>query len=210
MHSVVTRSAKAIIAAALLVVAFTAFFVGRGISTTESWMERIFGVGETTDVGPVTITALRELAQLTTFEMVEYTVVEKGDDRGWLNWATGDKVTMFVVARIGAGVDLGVMTDDSIDSDPATGIAVIRLPAPEISYVDVDEDQTTVYDRDTGIFTSGDPNLESSARLAAEEVLVAAALERGLLEMAAEEAQIVIQTFVESLGYTDVRVIVDS
>ena len=203
-------SVRALIAVALVVVALVAFVVGRGVDTADGWMNRIFGEGEVTSVGPVTITALRELAELTTFEMVEYTVVEKADDRGWLNWATGDRVSMFVVARIGAGVDLSALTEGSVDADPETGIVEIRLPAPALTYVDVDEEQTTVYDRDTGLFTAGNPNLEQSARLAAEEVLVAAALERGLLERAAEEARVVISAFVESLGYTDIEVVVAS
>lgn len=209
-----TRSAKILLSSALVVlllgIGFFAFMLGRGAGTLDGWAATIFGEGEVTEVGPVTISALRELAQLTTFEMVEYTVIEKADDRGWLNWATGDAVSMFVVARIGAGVDLGGLTADSVQSDPETGVAVIRLPAPAVAYVDVDEDQTTVYDRDTGIFTRGNPNLEQSARLAAEEVLVDAALTGGLLDRAADEAQTVIQTFVESLGYDDVRVFVDS
>lgn len=206
------RSAKALIAAALVVllagIGVVAFAAGRGAGTFDGWVDRIFGEGETTEVGPVTISALRELAQLTTFEMVEYTLVEKSDDRGWLNWATGDSVSMFVVARIGAGVDLSALTPEMVDSDPETLTATVRLPAAEISYVDVDEDQTTVYDRDTGIFTSGNPELESSARRAAEEVLVQAALEAGLLQRAADEARVVITTFLESLGYTDVTVTV--
>lgn len=206
------RSAKALLAAALVVllagIGVVAFAAGRGAGTFDGWVDRIFGEGETTNVGPVTISALRELAQLTTFEMVEYTVVEKSDDRGWLNWATGDSVSMFVVARIGAGVDLSALTPEMVESDPETLTATVRLPAPEISYVDVDEEQTTVYDRDTGIFTSGNPQLESSARLAAEEVLVQAALDAGLLERAGNEAQVVITTFLESLGYADVTVTV--
>ncbi|MEX2422341.1 MAG: DUF4230 domain-containing protein [Acidimicrobiia bacterium] len=205
-----TASVRALIAAVLVVVAVGAFVVGRGVSTADGWMNRIFGEGEVTNVGPVTITALRELAQLTTFEMVEYTVIEKADDRGWLNWATGDRVTMFVVARIGAGIDLSKLTEGSVDADPETGVVEIRLPAPALTYVDVDEEQTTVYDRDTGLFTSGNPNLEQSARLAAEEILVDAALERGLLDMAAEEARVVITAFAQSLGYTDIEVVVDS
>lgn len=204
-----TRTTKAIVAAALVVAlaGIGAFAIALG--TADSWASRIFGVGEVTTTGPVTIMSIRELAQLTTYEMVEFTVVEKSDDRGWLNWATGDSVSMFVVARIGAGVDLSAMTADSVDSDPATGVAVIRIPPAEISYVEVDEEQTTVYDRDTGLFTKGNPNLEQSARIAAQEVLVAAALSRGLLESAEEEAQFVIRTFVESLGYTDVRVLIE-
>ena len=207
-----TRSTKALVAAALVVivagVGLAGVVVGRGIGTVDGWASRIFGEGEVTSAGPVTISAIRELAQLTTYEMVEYTVVEKADDRGWLNWATGDSVSMFVVARIGAGIDLGQVVADDIDADPETGVAEIRVPAAKILYVDVDEEQTTVYDRDTGIFTSGNPNLEQSARLAAEEILVAAALDRGLLESAEDEATIALSAFVESLGYTDVQVVV--
>ncbi len=207
-----TRTSKAVVAAALVVIVVGvgagAFLLGRGAGTFDGWMARVFGEGEVTTLGPVTISAMQELAQLTTYELVEYTVVEKADDRGWLNWATGDSVSMFVVARIGAGIDMRQMDDDSIDSDPVTGVAVIRIPAAAIAYVEVDEDQTTVYDRDTGIFTSGNPNLEQSARLAAREILVQAALDRGLLELAEAEAQTLIRTFVEQLGYSDVRVIV--
>jgi hypothetical protein len=207
-----TRSTKVLVAAALVVivagVGLAGVVVGRGIGTVDGWASRIFGEGEVTSVGPVTISAIRELAQLTTYEMVEYTLVEKADDRGWLNWATGDSVSMFVVARIGAGIDLGQVGAGDIDADPETGVAEIRIPAAEILYVDVDEEQTTVYDRDTGIFTSGNPNLEQSARLAAEEILVASALDRGLLESAEEEATIALSAFVESLGYTEIQVVV--
>ncbi|MGD2043646.1 MAG: DUF4230 domain-containing protein, partial [Acidimicrobiia bacterium] len=62
------------------------------------------------EIGPVTITAIRDLAQLTTVETVQYTIVEKGTDEGWLAWARGDSLRMFAVARIGAGVDLSELT----------------------------------------------------------------------------------------------------
>ena len=39
--------------------------------------------------------------------MVEYTTIEKGNDFGWLNWARGDRIFLFAVARIGAGVEAG-------------------------------------------------------------------------------------------------------
>jgi hypothetical protein len=208
-----TTGAKVLVAGALIVVmtgiGAAGFLAGRGAGTLDGWASRIFGEGETTTLGPVTISTMRELAQLTTYELVEYTLVEQSDDRGWLNWATGDSVSMFVVARIGAGVDLASMGPGSVESDPATGVAVIRIPGAEIAYVEVDEEQTHVYDRDTGIFTSGDPNLERAARLAAQEILVGAALDRGLLELAETEAQLLIQTFVESLGYVDVEVIIE-
>jgi hypothetical protein len=207
-----TNPAKIVVAVAVLVLvaalAVTAFLVGRGVGAFDDLSTRVLGEGEVTRVGPVTVTSLRALAELTTYEMVEYTIVEKADDRGWLNWATGDSVSMFVVARIGAGIDFGRITTDDIEADPETGIATIRLPGAAILYVDVDEQQTNVFDRATGIFTRGNPNLEQSARIAAEEVLVDSAVSRGLLDRAEDEAITVIRAFVESLGYADVRVVV--
>lgn len=209
-----STTAKVVIASALAVLvgafALAAFMVGRGVAEVDDLTDAIFGRGEVTNLGPVNVHSIRSLADLTTYEMVEYTLIEKADDRGWLNWATGDRVAMFVVARIGAGIDLGTVEAADIQADPATGVATIRIPPAAVVFVDVDEEQTTVFDRDTGIFTSGDPNLEQSARLAAESLLVDAAVERDLLTLAEEEAQLVIRTFVESLGYTDVAVLIDA
>jgi hypothetical protein len=168
----------------------------------------ITGEGEFTRLGPVIAQSLRELSALTTIEIIQYTTIEKGDDRGWLNWATGDQISMFVVASIGAGVDLEQVGDDDILADPETGEAIVRLPAAEITYIAPDTEATHVYNRDTGVFTKGDPDLERSARLAAEEVLLTQALDAGLLERAEERAVSVIEGLIRSLGYTDVTVVV--
>lgn len=157
------------------------------------------------EIGPVTITAIRDLAQLTTVETVQYTIVEKGTDEGWLRWARGDSLRMFAVARIGAGVDLGQLTVRDISVD-TSGVVEIQVPAAVIQYVDPDEDATQVLERDVGIFTSGDPGLESDVRRIADEVLVDNAIEEGILEQAEENAQSVLTDFLLSVGYTDVVV----
>ncbi|HUG32993.1 MAG TPA: DUF4230 domain-containing protein [Acidimicrobiia bacterium] len=157
------------------------------------------------EIGPVTITAIRDLAQLTTVETVQYTIVEKGTDEGWLAWARGDSLRMFAVARIGAGVDLSDLTvrDVSVDEE---GVVELQLGAAEILYVDPDEDATQVLDREVGIFTSGDPGLESDVRRIADEVLVDNAIEEGILEQAEDNARSVLTDFLLSVGYTDVIV----
>jgi hypothetical protein len=157
------------------------------------------------EIGPVTITAIRDLAQLTTVETVQYTIVEKGTDEGWLRWARGDSLRMFAVARIGAGVDLDQLTVRDISVD-AKGVVEIQVPAAVIQYVDPDEDATQVLERDVGIFTSGDPGLESDVRRIADEVLVDNAIDEGILEHAEENAQSVLTDFLLSVGYTDVVV----
>jgi hypothetical protein len=157
------------------------------------------------EIGPVTITAIRDLAQLTTVETVQYTMVEKGTDEGWLAWARGDSLRMFAVARIGAGVDLAELSVRDITVDE-NGVVELSLPAPVIQYVDPDEDATQVLERDVGIFTSADPGLESDVRRIADEVLVDNAIDEGILEEAEANARSVLTDFLLSVGYADVVV----
>ena len=161
------------------------------------------------EIGPVTITAIRDLAQLTTVETVQYTIVEKGTDEGWLAWARGDSLRMFAVARIGAGVDLqDLSVRDVVVGDD--GVVEVNVPAATIQYVDPDEESTQVLERDVGIFTSGDPGLESDVRRIADEVLVDNAIEEGILDRAEDNARTVLTDFLLSLGYADVEVTFDA
>lgn len=190
-----------------------AFVAGRGVrlvdragEVTDEITGEITGEGPFTRIQPVTVQSIKQLSELTTVEYVEFTRVEKGEDRGWLNWVDGDRIELFAVARIGAGVDLAALEDGDIFSDPQTGRVTVRLPEPTITYIAVDNDATHVYNRDTGILTKGDPDLERSARLAAEEVLVTTATERGIMTDAAARAETVVEDLLTSLGYTDIRV----
>jgi hypothetical protein len=173
-------------------------------SKLSTWLDfGWFGGNEYTVVGDTVVESVRRLSELTSVEMVEYTTIEKGNDYGWLNWARGDKIFMFAVARIGAGVDLSKLTPDSF-SVSDEGDVTIYLPPAEILYQAIDNEATRVYDRDTGLFTSGDPRLESEARLAAEQILVGQAVEHGILDTAADNAAIALRGFLSGLGYESV------
>jgi hypothetical protein len=157
------------------------------------------------EVGPAIVQSVRDMASLTTVEVVEYTIVEKGTDEGWLDWARGDSLRMIAVAEIGAGVDLAGISTASFDvSDD--GVVEITIPRAEIQYVDVDNEATQILDRDLGIFAKGDPQLESEARRVAESVLLDGAIEKGILDKADENAITVLTNFFTSLGYSDVVV----
>lgn len=160
-----------------------------------------------TVVGPTVVESVQQLSKLTSVEYVEYTTVEKGNDRGWLNWARGDRVFMFAVARIGAGIDLDRLDNDDVIVDADKKTVRIYLPPAEITYITLDNEATTVYDRDTGLFTRGDPQLESDARLVAEQVLRDSALQKGILETASDNAAETITAFLRGLGYTEITVI---
>lgn len=157
------------------------------------------------EIGPVVVTSIRDLASLTTVEVVEYTIVEKGTDSSWLDWARGDSLRLFAVANIGAGVDLSDITvrDISVDTE---GVVELSVPGAQIQYVAVDNDATQILEREVGLLTKGDPRLETDARQVAEEVLVETALESGILDQAETNARNVLTDFLLSLGYQDVIV----
>lgn len=157
------------------------------------------------EIGPVVVRSVRDLANLTTVEQIQYTIVDKGTDEGLLAWARGDRIQLFAVARIGAGVDLGKVSIRSFRL-AEDGVVEVVVPPAEIQYVAVDNQATQILDRDTGLFTRGDPRLESDARRVAEQVLRQAAIDAGILETAEENARRVITNFLLGLGYRDVIV----
>lgn len=163
-----------------------------------------------TQVGPAVVESVRDVANLTTVEMVEYTTVEKGNDFGWLNWARGDRIFLFAVARIGGGVDMERVTTTNFEVDEDSGSVTVELPPAEIMFIEVDNEATQVYDRDTGLFTKGDSQLETEARQVAEEILVKAALEHGILEKAQSNAEATIEGFLRGVGYTEVTFVKES
>lgn len=155
------------------------------------------------EIGPVVITAIRNLAELTTIESVHYTIVEKGTDAGWLAWARNDSVRMLAVAKIGAGVNLGKVYASDVDLDE-TGVIRITVPRATVQYVAPDNEATQVIERDLGLFTKGDPQLESEVRRIADEVLLQSALDEGILDTAEDNARMVLTNFLMGLGYRDV------
>ena len=156
------------------------------------------------EVGQPVVNRVRDIAALTTVEVVESATIEKGNDFGWLNWARGDRVFMFVVAKIGAGIDFEQFYTESFDVDIEPGTVFVQMPPAQITYVAIDSAQTQVINRDTGLFTKGDPKLESDARQVAEQVLRNAAIEAGILDRAQKNARTIIEGLLLELGYTRV------
>lgn len=194
-------------AALLGVVAFMAY-TARGIVDaipTPSDIAAVFEPEPFLEIGPVVVSSVQDLGSLTTVETVQHTIVEQGTDSGWLAWARGDSLRMLAVARIGAGVDISNLTpgDFSVSDD---GVVEVTIPHAQIQYVAVDNDATEILDRDLGLFTKGDPQLEGEARRVAETVLVEGAISDGLLEQAEENATSILTNFLTSLGYRDVIV----
>jgi hypothetical protein len=177
-----------------------AFLIGNALSGVD-----ILRRGEKySEVGQPVVNRVRDIAALTTVEVVESATIEKGNDFGWLNWARGDRVFMFVVAKIGAGIDFERFYTESFEVDKESGTVTVRMPPAHITYVAIDNSQTQVIDRSTGVFTTGDPKLETDARQVAEKVLRNAAIDAGILERAEKNARTLIEGLLLELGYTRV------
>jgi hypothetical protein len=101
-----------------------------------------------------------------------------------------------------AGVDLQKL--DPEDLEIRRGVLYVDLPDAEIFVVAIDNEQSYVYDRETGLFTHGEIDLESEARRAAEEEIEKSALEDGILDLAAQNAESFLDRLFRDLGYNEV------
>jgi hypothetical protein len=116
---------------------------------------------------------------------------------------TGDKILLVAHGEVIAGVDLSKVKPEDVDE---VGTAVtLTLPPPEILASKLDNDKTHVYDRQTGLFSKPDANLESQLRATAEREIVQAAQEDGILTQATQNAEQTLRTLLQGLGYKDIQ-----
>jgi len=155
---------------------------------------------------------IERIQRLNRLETVKYsldTVVEGDESNPILPDAlAGDKLLMIVHGSTVAGVDLSQLKPESVQITETPNGRDIRLTLPpsQIFQTTVDEQKTRVYSRDTGIFVSADPNLESQTRAKAQAELQQAALSDGILDAAAKNAQVAVTALLQGLGFSRVDV----
>jgi len=160
----------------------------------------------TPTVLPDPVTIIREVRALARLETIQYTVekviiAETG--QGPFGFLFGDRLLLVAHGMAIAGVDLEKLAPEDIWIENR-GRVYILMPEPELFVVTLDNDKSYVYDRDTGLLTHGDVNLESTARQAAEEEIRRAALEDGILEQARQNAENYLYRMMRSLGFPDI------
>ena len=130
---------------------------------------------------------IRQMRDLNRFETASYSidkVVEAGTDgNAFQQFFFGDRILLMAQGEVTAGFDLSRLDDKDISVRGNT--VVVRLPKPELLNVRLDNGATRVYDRRLGLLSRGDKDLESRARVAAEQSIREAAAEADLLERAA-------------------------
>jgi hypothetical protein len=154
---------------------------------------------------PDPVTIVNEVKVLARLETIQYTVekvvtAETGQEI--LGELFGDRLLLIAHGVVIAGVDLSELSRDDISI--SDGVVMVDLPDPEIFIATLDNQKSSVYDRETGLFRKSDPDLETLARQAAEQEIYQAALEDGILRQANDNAEIFIERLLDDLGYEDV------
>lgn len=163
----------------------------------------------TPTIYPDSVTVVRQIRSLARLETAQYTlekVIRAETGQGPLGGLFGDRLLFVAHGDVIAGVDLARLQPGDVVAQPDGSVTVI-LPAAEIFVVTLDNQKSYVYDRETGLLTQGDQNLETLARRAAEDELRQGALEDGILNLAQTNAGIFVERLLYSLRFTRVTVV---
>ena len=172
-------------------------------NTLGTEVARILNPTPTVIVDPVTIVnQVRSLARLETIQYTVEKVITAETRQDIFAPLFGDRLIFIAHGNVIAGIDMMSMGPD--DMWVRDEVLYVRLPEAEIFISALDNEASYVYDRDTGLLTKGEVNLETLARQSAEDEIEKAALEDGILDQAQINAEVFLQRFLLSLGYKNI------
>jgi len=149
---------------------------------------------------PVTyITEIRALARLETIQYSVEKVITAEIGQGSFNFLFGDKLLFVAHGTVIAGIDMNKLGPENMFFDG--NVLYITLPPAEVFIATLDNQKSYVYDRETGIFTKGVNDLETLARQSAEQEILKAAMEDGILNQAQINAEAFLLKFFAALGF---------
>lgn len=151
-------------------------------------------------------TVVHQIQQLQRLETVSYTmdkIISGEHGNAYLpKFLAGDRLLLVVHGEVVGGINLaGLQPGDVVIQGQRVSI---HLPPAEVLSTRIDNARTRVYSRDTGLFSSPDPNLESEVREEAERQMQQAALQDGILKIAADNARSTISGMLKGFGFREV------
>ena len=149
---------------------------------------------------------IREVQSLARLETIKYTVekvITAEVNQGLFGPLFGDRLLFVAHGTVIAGIDMDrIETKDLwLEGD----VLKARLPAAEVFSASLNNEQSYVYDRNTGLLTKGNPQLESEARKVAEQEILKAAQQDGILDLAQQNAEVYLERLFNALGYLKVE-----
>ncbi len=151
-------------------------------------------------------TVIKQVRSLNRLETSSYTIekiIDVGTSGNKFNqFLVGDRILLIAHGSVIAGFDMSKVSEENVKVDGDT--LRVNMPPPEILVTKLDSDQTRVYDRQQGLLTKGDRDLETEARSEAEKVIKDAACKGGILDEASKNARNQLTTLFKSLGFKTV------
>jgi hypothetical protein len=149
---------------------------------------------------------VQQIQQLQRLETVVYSmekIVSGSADSKYLpRMLAGDRLLLIVYGEVTAGVDLAALEPSRLTIDQRS--VQVALPEASVFSTRLDNARSRVYTRETGLFTSPDPQLETEVRREAERQLTQAALDGGILKTAEANAKTTLTSLLRGLGFESV------
>ncbi len=149
-----------------------------------------------------TATVLRQVQTISQLVTVKY-VMEKVVVLEDVKWFGESRVLLVAHGIVKAGVDLGELRAEDLQVS-GTKITV-RLPPPQITDTYLDDHQTRVVERSTGLLRLFDKDLEQNARQQAVADIRRAARTAGILKDADERARAQLKALFLQMGFDQVE-----
>jgi len=152
-----------------------------------------------------TSTVIQQVKTLSELVTVKY-VIEKVvilEDVKWVAVLGESRVLMVAHGVAKAGIDLGKIQPS--DLEVSARKITIRLPPAQITDAYLDENQTRIVERTTGLLRSFDKDLEQTARQNAVDDIRRAARTGGILKDAQDRAEAQLRNLFHEMGFEEVE-----
>jgi Protein of unknown function (DUF4230) len=159
----------------------------------------------TPTVIPDPVTIIHEVRSLARLETIQYSVekvITAETNQGLFKELFGDRLLFVAHGVVIAGLDLSKIEPEDLILQGT--VLTVQLPAAEVFITTLDNHKSYVYDRQTGLLTHGDIQLETTARQAAENEILKAAREDGILTLAQQNGENYLERLLRELGYAEV------
>jgi Protein of unknown function (DUF4230) len=156
---------------------------------------------------PVILQQVQTLSQLVTVKYVMEKVVDLEDVQPYKDmivpgWGE-NRVLMIAHGVVKAGVDLSEITNGDVEVSGKK--VILKLPPARVTDTYLDDKQTQVVERTTGLLRSFDKDLEQAARQQAVMDLNRAAREAGILKDANDRAKLQLTSLFRQMGFEEVE-----
>jgi hypothetical protein len=150
---------------------------------------------------PALLQQVKTVSELVTVQYIIEKVVVLEDVK-WIAGLGESRVLIIAHGVVKAGIDLGRLQPEDLQVSQKK--IVIKLPPPQITDAYLDDKQTRVVERTTGLLREFDKDLEQTARQNAVDDIRRAARTGGILKDAQDRARAQLKSLFLELGFEEV------